>query len=200
MVDGHRAGSSVGDPEASWGREPELSLRGCGGGGRGTEGRPAQELSLRVRRSRLISSPASQHPGSHPTTAPLSLVLAPTLPPSLGSNKGTGPPPRVPGQGGATEHWAWASSGQQRSSGIDAVPPGPDPGPSGLPRVQSTTPYSQPLRGTPGNNLQQPWGRMGQKAEAQGLILGPAGQSASKPAAFSWGCPLSPWAVLSPAS
>ena len=98
------------------------------GGAGGTEGRPAQELSLGVRRSRLISSPALWHPGSHPPLPP-SLVLAPTLPLPLGSNKGTGPPP--PAQGRAVPQSTGAGAGVQREpTGVQWHRRSPGPGPA----------------------------------------------------------------------
>ena len=49
---GTRAGSSVGDPEASWGGEPELSLRSDAGWGRGHRGETSSgALALRPEES-----------------------------------------------------------------------------------------------------------------------------------------------------
>ena len=177
------------------------------GGAGGTEGRPAQELSLCVRRSRLISSPALRHPGSHPPLPP-SLVLAPTLPLPLGSNKGTGPPP--PAQGRAVPQSTGAGAGVQREpTGVQwhRRSPGPGPAPGAGPERPAkgfrAPPPPQPVwRGAAGNTLSVgPGAGMGQKAEAsRGLwTQGPAGQLCLN-LPFPWGCPLRPWSVLSPAS
>lgn len=131
------------------------------GRGRGHRGRPAQELSLRVRRSRLISSRLSGILGAT-RHCPLS-GLAPTLQLPLGSNKGTGPPPRA--QGRAVPQSTGPGAGVQREPAEvqwHERSPGPGPDPDGRPakEFQSTPPLQPAWRGSGWEHPEcRPWGR-----------------------------------------